>query len=209
MTYCLGKILVFARAPVAGQAKTRLQGLLGAAGAASLQAKLIRHTLDTLAQQSDRPVELWCAPDHLHPVFACCAADYSVSLRQQFGDDLGERMANAFAQTLAGCQWAIVVGTDCPELSLEDITAAAERLSGGADAVLGPAEDGGYYLIGLRRTAATLFRAIPWGTSGVLDTTRDRLRTLRWHWQELRLLRDLDRPEDWRHFEDWVAQLHG
>lgn len=202
-----GKLLVFARAPVAGQAKTRLEGALGPQGAADLQAKLIRHTLGCLTVDGEIPVELWCSPDRSHPLFARCAADYGVFLKQQQGDDLGARMAHAFAEALNDHDWAIVVGTDCPKLTVADVKAAGDWLKAGLDAVLGPAEDGGYYLLGLRRRAPSLFRDIQWGRDNVLSTTRERLRELNWQWSELRVLRDLDRPQDLEHFEDWVESL--
>ena len=91
---------------------------------------------------------------------------------------------------------AVLIGSDCPSLKPADLRAAARALHAGADAVLSPAEDGGYALIGVRRAARGLFTGIEWGSAQVLAQTRRRLRRLRWQWTELRTLWDVDRPED-------------
>jgi hypothetical protein len=90
----------------------------------------------------------------------------------------------------------VLVGTDCPALTADYLAQAFALLDGGADAVVGPAEDGGYILIGLRRTDKRLFDGVAWGTASVLDETRARLAALGWSWQELETLWDVDRPED-------------
>ena len=91
---------------------------------------------------------------------------------------------------------AILIGSDCPALRPADLRAAARALRGNADAVLSPAEDGGYALIGVRRAARGLFQGVEWGSARVLAQTRLRLKRLRWRWRELRTVWDVDRPED-------------
>lgn len=189
------RLLIFAKAPLPGLAKTRLIPALGAAGAAALQQRLIRRTLATAAQ-SGLATELWCHPDCAQPFFAACGAEFAVELRNQQGADLGERMHHAFVT--AGAP-ALLIGTDCPGLSAADLHAAAAALAGDCDAVLGPAADGGYYLIGLRRPLAALFHAMPWGTDAVLALTRARLHTAGLRWQELPLHHDIDTPDDLVH----------
>jgi len=190
-----GRVLVFARAPVAGRSKTRLIPALGAEGAARLSARLLRRTLRTV---SGFPVELWCTPSTDHPAFTQCAGEFAVSLHTQRGADLGERMLHGIEGALTRGPWVVVIGCDCPELTREDIAGAASALEDGADAVLGPAEDGGYYLIGLRRPMPGLFQGVDWGTDRVLAQTRDRLRRHGCRWHELATRRDLDRPGDLR-----------
>ena len=190
-----GLLLIFAKAPVAGYAKQRLIPALGAGGAADLHRRLIRHTLST-AVSTGIPAELWCAPDTSHPFFAACAADYPITLQHQAGNDLGERMYNAFADTLGRAPSSVIIGCDSPALTPEMITNAFHILDNGNDAVFGPAEDGGYFLIGLNRPEPFLFSAIPWGTGAVLECTRERMHTLGWKWKELPCLWDVDRPED-------------
>ena len=192
-----GRVLVFARAPVAGASKTRLIPALGAEGAARLSARLLRHTLETAR---DLPLELWCSPSTDHPVFARSAADFRLPLRAQRGADLGARMLNAVTESLRGAPWVIVIGCDCPQLTREDLAAAAAALESGYDAALGPAQDGGYYLLGLCRAQPALFHKVAWGTGRVLGQTRTRLREAGWHWHELPVRRDVDRPEDLAYF---------
>lgn len=192
------RLQVFAKAPLPGLAKTRLIPALGAEGAAALQQRLIRHTLATAAR-SGLATALWCHPDTAHPFFAVCAGEFTVDLRAQQGRDLGERMHHALCSGLAGDGVALLIGTDCPALAAADLRAAANALTADCDAVLGPAADGGYYLIGLRRPLPTLFHDMPWGTADVLARSRDRLRAAGLHWHELPLRHDIDTPDDLSH----------
>lgn len=207
-----GCVQVFARAPVPGQTKTRLIPALGAVGAAALHAQLLQRTLG-LMHRSDAflpdphgapELELWCAPDQTHPVFAACQAKFAARLYTQQGADLGARMAHALHSALSTRPWALVVGSDCPGLLSADLALAVQALDAGSDAVLGPAADGGYYLLGLRCPAPALFTHMPWGTDRVLSLTRARLRQLGWRWQELPQRHDLDEPEDLLHFPGLV-----
>lgn len=190
-------IVVFAKAPQPGQVKTRLIPALGAQGAAALHAELVRLTLATAQQAGAGSVELCCAPHAGHPFFAGCAAEFDVTLTEQAGNDLGERMANAFQRVLPRAQ-ALLIGTDCPVLQPTHLWQARDALRAGTDAVFAPTEDGGYVLIGLRRFAPNLFADMAWSTASVMAETRTRLRRLKWNWQELDTLWDVDRPEDLR-----------
>jgi hypothetical protein len=190
-------IIVFARAPVAGAAKTRLIPALGAAGAAALHERLVDRTLATAIAAGIGPVELCCAPDAAHPALAALARAHGATLGDQGRGDLGDRMLAAFRRTLAGrAGCAILIGSDCPALEPAHLRRAAASLAGGADAVLAPAEDGGYVLIGLKRAPASLFERIRWGEPTVMAETRERLAALGMRWEELETLWDVDRPED-------------
>ncbi|MCC6611014.1 MAG: TIGR04282 family arsenosugar biosynthesis glycosyltransferase [Burkholderiales bacterium] len=186
------RILVFAKAPVSGEVKTRLVPALGARAAADLHARLVQRTLDTAVTARVAPVELWCSPDDTHPFFRTLL----LPRRIQRGRDLGQRMAHALQATLGNSRFAILIGTDCPALAADHLREAAGQLARGIDAVLGPAEDGGYVLIGLRRADPRLFEGVAWGTAQVLDATRARLAARGYRWHELPVLWDLDRPED-------------
>lgn len=199
MRSCAGKIIIFARAPIPGQTKTRLIPALGEAGAARLHAKMIHQTLEKVTVLENVDVELWCAPDTNHHFFLSCADSFGVTLRKQLGADLGERMNSTFTTVLKDLPWAILIGTDCPELTINDLKQAITILRGDVDAVLGPATDGGYVLIGLSRPAQTLFINMPWGSSRVAELTRERLRGIKMHWRELPARNDIDRPEDLVH----------
>ncbi len=189
-------VLVFAKAPDPGAVKTRLVSALGEGGAAVLAARFARRTLDTAARAAVGPVVLLCAPDTAHPFFEVCRRRHGVTLEPQGHGDLGERMHRAFAATLATSTAAILVGTDTPDLQADDLAEAAQALRDGVDVVLGPAEDGGYWLIGLGTPVPALFEAMPWGTDAVLQATRSRIATLGLRLHELALRADIDRPAD-------------
>ena len=169
-------ILVFAKAPLAGYAKTRLIPLLGAEGAAQAQTQLLRHSLATAAAAAPRQLQLWCDPDTTHPELQAATARFGATLQTQLGADLGARMAHGFGMALAEVPAAICIGTDCPALTVAHLQQAAARLRDGCAAVLVPAEDGGYALIGLRRPVQDIFSGIEWGSDRVLAQTRERLR---------------------------------
>jgi rSAM/selenodomain-associated transferase 1 len=189
-------VIVFAKAPVPGQVKTRLVKSLGACGASQLSEHLVFHTLGTALGSGVGPVTLWCAPSTEHPFFRRCAERFNVDLRPQSGGDLGQRMADAFGQTLKVARAALLIGTDCPSLTERDLQEASLVLGQKTEAVIVPAEDGGYVLMGLRRFAPSLFEGVPWGTEKVLMETRRRLRNLGWAWHEMTVRWDVDRPED-------------
>lgn len=191
---------VFAKAPVPGYAKTRLIPALGPEGSARLQAALVRHALRLCSEAAARvsgSVELWCMPDCTHPVFRDCGTRFAVALHRQQGADLGERMRFALGAGLARAAGAVLLGTDAPTLDAAQLGRAARALTGGCDAVIAPAQDGGYVLIGLTRIDRELFEGVSWGTARVLHQTRERLRHLAYRWLELAPQYDIDRPEDW------------
>jgi rSAM/selenodomain-associated transferase 1 len=128
-----------------------------------------------------------------------CAGRYNASLVPQQGSDLGERMYRGFERALSGegCASAVLIGSDCPALTSRHIALAFRALQNGHDAVLAPAEDGGYVLLGIARADVRLFEDIMWGTDRVLELTRARLRRLGWRWLELETLWDVDRIADW------------
>ena len=159
-----------------GRVKTRLVPLLGGKGAAQLYAQMLSNTLRTARKAGFEPQLLLASA--------------------QGRGDLGARMHRALAKALERKESAILIGSDCPSMKASDLRAAARALSGGADAVFSPAEDGGYALIGVRRNDRDLFLGIDWGGPRVMAQTRRRLKQLGWRWKELRTLWDVDRPAD-------------
>lgn len=190
------QVAVFAKAPVAGEVKTRLVPLLGAQDAAELHATLVRQALATARDSGVGPVSLWCMPDTGHPFFAACAGAFGATLHQQRGGHLGERMARAFERLLDAGP-VLLTGSDCPSLRAEDLRAAAGSLAT-HDAVLQPAEDGGYVLVGLARALPAIFEGVRWGEASVMRETRARLRAAGATWREMPVRWDVDRPEDYR-----------
>ena len=185
--------LVFARTPVPGQVKTRLIPAIGAERAANLHRAMLWRTVATAAAAAIGPVALWCSPAVEHPFIEEMQREFHLDVHLQLGVDLGERMHRALQSCPAG---AVLVGSDCPFLEEQDLQTAAGILRDGDDAAIGPAEDGGYYLIGVRDSNMSVFSGIPWGTGGVLSATRQKFRDLGWRWREIATRRDVDRPED-------------
>jgi uncharacterized protein len=186
-------IAALAKAPIAGFAKTRLIPELGAERAALLQARLIERVAAIACEAAVGPVTLWATPDDAHPLFQTLRARHAIALRQQSDGDLGKRM---LAAVTAANGPALVIGTDCPMLTAEHLREAADILRRGSDAVVLPAEDGGYVLIGMRAPQPVLFEGMRWSTSTVMDETRRRLRALALAWQEPITLWDLDTAAD-------------
>jgi len=190
------QVAVFARAPNPGEVKTRLIPALGAQGAAALHRALVTRAIATAVDADIGPVRLWCAGDAAHAFFAQCAGRFGVAAVAQCEGDLGARMRHAFESLLGESERALLIGSDIPALTPAYLRAADAALAQGHNAVLGPAEDGGYVLIGLRRVAPELFARIGWGGPQVLAQTRARLARLKWSHVELTTLWDVDRPED-------------
>lgn len=188
-------VIVFAKAPIPGQAKTRLIPALGAEQAALLHAALTERAITTAQKSPAFEVELCCTPNSEEAFFQYCAEDFDVALTEQGDGDLGERMLRALDSALAHIERVIIIGADCPALTAKHIQTAANLL-GSADVVLMPAEDGGYVLIGAMRTHPEMFDNIQWGTSSVLAEQRRSLEGCGLTLIETETLWDVDRPED-------------
>jgi uncharacterized protein len=197
---------IFARAPIAGQAKTRLAPRLGFDGAARLQARLIAATYEKAIAARVGPVEIFASPRANHHFFDRYRAGGTPVFTQR-GDDLGLRMFAAFREALRRFDAYLLVGTDCPPLAPCDFRDAARALRGAADAVVLPVEDGGYALIGLRRVSGALFENIAWGTAEVYRRTREQLALTETRGRSLRTLWDLDLPVDLDRFKR--SKFHG
>ena len=175
-------LIIFAKAPVAGQAKTRMIPALGAQGAARLAQQLLLHAVQQAAQVPWDALELCVSPDTTHPAFAQAKdmAKYMgqcpLSWSEQGDGDLGQRMHRAFVRHLGSTATpgALLIGTDAPALDAARLRDAAQALQG-HDAVFVPALDGGYALVGLKRPDARVFDGMSWSHDRVLADTRTRL----------------------------------
>ena len=168
-------LIIFARTPVAGHTKTRLIPLLGAAGAAAAAATLLEEQLTRVGEVS-ADKSLWVTS--ASPAMQGMAESHGCTLRQQRGRDLGERMANALHEAAPEDTARVLIGTDCPTLDAAYVQAAFAALD--ADPVVfGPAEDGGYGLIGCRGPVPyALFDGIAWSTQQVLEQSLAKTRAL-------------------------------
>jgi uncharacterized protein len=198
-------IVVFAKAPLAGYAKTRLIPALGAQGAADLALRMLRHAIHEALAAGLGPVELCCAPNAGHPAFSA-AADARLILTDQGEGDLGQRMARAINRGLEQSDKVLLIGTDAPALDAAVLRSAAAALDR-HDAVFVPALDGGYVLVGLRRSVREIFEDMPWSTPLVMARTRERLAQpgVAVSHVELAPLPDVDEPADLVHLpRGWV-----
>jgi len=188
-------VIVFAKAPRPGHAKTRLIAALGAVGAARLAERMLHAAVAQALEADVGPVELCVTPHANHPALARAARSGAVTLAEQGDGDLGQRMARAFDRVLAVHRRAVLIGTDAPELDAPYLRGAAAALRD-AGAVFGPTADGGYALVGLRQAAPGLFAGMRWSHGQVMAQTRERIAACGLRHVELPLLHDIDEPAD-------------
>lgn len=187
-------LVQFAKAPILGRVKTRMQSVLGEEGCLNLHRALVEHQFSLHHEASVSNLELWCSAEH--NFFDQLVDGTDVPVRVQQGVDLGERMHNVFVDRLRQYSHVIIIGSDCPSLNGEYVAEALNRLQQGVPAVFGPAADGGYVLVGLNYANSALFDGVSWGSDQVMEQARERLKGLGWQWDELPTLSDIDRPED-------------
>jgi len=196
------RLILFTRYPEPGRTKTRLIPALGAQGAAALQRRMSEAVVARMVQfASQYPVnpEIRYAGGNQQAMEAWLAN--GIPCLDQSEGDLGDRLGRAFAQAFAqGAGPVVVIGADCPGLTPALFAQAFAALAQ-KDLVLGPAMDGGYYLVGLARPAPDLFSEIPWGNKEVLAETLNQARAMALSTHLLEPLADVDRPEDLRYFD--------
>jgi rSAM/selenodomain-associated transferase 1 len=186
------RIVVFAKAPVPGRVKTRLIPALGADGAARLAREMLEGTVQE-ALATGHAVELCGEPDPAR----WHSARPGLTLMDQGDGPLGERLARA-AERVLGEEWILLIGADCPEVDRGLLQSAAAALQK-HDAVLHPAHDGGYALLGLRRFDRSIFEGIDWSTDVVTRQTIAKIEALGWSLHVGEAVRDVDEPEDLAH----------
>lgn len=193
------RLAVMLKAPVAGTVKTRLAAEIGAERACAVHRQLAERQLRSLPPEIHATV--YCDPPGAVPAIRAWLEPFAagpVDFRPQCGGDLGARLVAAFAHAFSetGRAKVIALGGDCPALAAGRLRAAADALESN-EVVIGPAADGGYYLIGLRRPCPELFADIDWGSSAVLAQTRSRIAALRLKTTELPVAHDVDDRSGW------------
>jgi hypothetical protein len=188
------RLAIFARWPAPGTVKSRLSPALPTALACELHRAMLEDALSASESAGAwQRVIYWADAPAERGAFR---VPNDVIAREQAGDSLGERLSRAFEELLASPEdRAVVIGADCPELEPGVIREAFEALEA-CDVVLGPASDGGYFLIGLRRSAPALFAGIAWGSGSVLEQTLLRAKGAGLETALLSGLADLDTPDD-------------
>lgn len=188
------RIVIFAKAPVPGSVKTRLIPVLGEAGAAELAQRMLANTVGHALAAGLATPELCVTP---HPADPDWEGHLPAGVRfsDQGAGDLGQRMEAAARRVIGDGERILLIGTDCPALDGMRLAEAAAQLDR-HDAVIHPALDGGYVLLGMARTDPSIFHNIAWSTDAVAATTITRIRTLGWSLFVGDTLRDIDEPAD-------------
>lgn len=185
-------VVIFAKAPEPGAVKTRLRPALSPAAAAGLARAFAEDVVATVAALPV-VVHLACAPWPPSPFFVALARRYGIQLEAQSGGSLGVRMGRVVRRHVRRRQPVVILGADAPSLPIEYVTRAFRALRR-TDVVLGPAFDGGYYLLGVARRVPPIFARMPWGTPEVLPRTLGRLRAARVPYTLLPWWYDVDSP---------------
>lgn len=199
------RMVIFAKAPRAGQVKTRLIPALGAEGAAALAEQLLLHTVDQALEAATGAVEVCCSPFE-DAYWQRAAWRARVTLSDQGDGSLGERMARASRRACDAGESVLLLGTDCPALTAPRLRLIATGLHQ-HDSVIVPALDGGYVALGFHRFDARLFEGIAWSTDTVAADTLARIRQLGWTLQQFPAERDLDEPDDLQACARLLSQL--
>lgn len=200
-------LLIFCKAPIAGQVKTRLMPDLTAEQAAQLHRELSLNTLQRATQPLLCSVQLWCTPSIDHDFFITAEQNYPLTRHLQQGADLGARMNHALGVALKHYKRAVLMGCDCPSLTPHDLATAITALNETTTAVIAPAEDGGYVLIGLNRPHPELFSNMPWSNPQLMAETRARCQQQRINYYELSVQWDVDTPADLARYRRWRNEL--
>ena len=194
-------IIIFAKAPESGFAKTRLIPALGAQGAADFAQRMLNHAANQAAGARLGPVFMATTPNQNHPVFNALATQHQLTLIDQGDGDLGQRMQTAFdtAWNHEPNHPILLMGSDIPAIDAAMLNDAARQLQR-CDAVFIPTFDGGYALVGLKKSSPTLFTEMTWSHPQVMQITRNKAERIGLHCDELAPVHDIDEPEDLQHW---------
>jgi len=201
------QLIVFIKSPEPGKCKTRLIPYLTAQQACEFYKSLVINCMNTIDALSDIDIALYVYPDNQHPFIKTLQLNRPLSLHNQQGNNLGERMHHAIHNSLKTYKQCVLIGTDCPVLDAAYINKAFKALQQ-HDMVLGPAKDGGYVLIGATKIQAELFANINWGSDRVLQQSLNNNSTAGYNTHLLNTLWDIDTPEDYLHYQSTINTQH-
>lgn len=190
--YC---VLQFSKSPRLGAVKTRLAPALNEVQRSELHSQLTEWVCSQVSESLLSHHQLWVEGDIGHPLFVRLSQQFGAEIFRQQGDDLGEKLRFGLSEGLQRYEGVFLIGSDCPFLSKAYLFEAMKTLQN-HDAVIAPASDGGYVLLGLKKKPESVFSEMPWGSDKVFSLTRDRLVGLGCSIAELPTLDDIDRPED-------------
>jgi rSAM/selenodomain-associated transferase 1 len=189
-------LIIFVKYPDPGKVKTRIARELGAEKAADIYSLIAGSVIESVSGSDKYRTVLFFDPPEMENGIRQWLGRDDVTYEPQSGNTIGERMSDAFERVFSGgAGKAVLIGTDVPEITGETVTRAF-RLLEFEDAVIGPAEDGGYYLLGLKKPEPLLFGDIEWGSDSVYKRTVERIEKLDLSYKSLDTLRDVDTAED-------------
>lgn len=202
------RIVIFAKAPQPGFAKTRLIPLLGAEGAATLARRMLEQTLATALSASFSHVELCVTPDIDSGAWQGITLPGTIEITNQGAGDLGERLARVAKRCIAQGETVFLIGTDCIDMSMLKLVCADVALAKN-EAVMYPTVDGGYALLGLKRFDSSIFSGIAWSTDTVAVETVKKILDLGWSIEIGNTLHDIDVPGDlhWLNLNEGTLQV--
>ena len=195
-------LYLFAKTPIPGSVKTRMQSDLSSAVCAQLAAHMCRQSVRKAQKAWPGKLVLCVTPSIEHPVFDQIVEETQCEIELQRGEDLGQRMYNAMSTGIACYGGAAVMGCDAPHVSEESLGFAWRVICSGGS-VIGPAEDGGFYFLGASNLPKSLFNDVTWGGSCVLNDVLSNAESFNIEFEKLRLLRDIDRISDLV----WISQF--
>lgn len=198
-------LIVFARQPVPGKAKTRLARHCGDKIAANIASYLLKETVSLAASVWQGPIALYCWPDPEHELFKELSGEYGLSLATQCAGSLGDKMYTALQNECSHHGAAAVMGTDVPHCPGQVLNEAYTLLSAGKS-VIGPTNDGGYYFLGIQKPDNRFFKNINWGSDSVYSDTLARAEETGISFNKLPVVRDID---DWQDLVEAAKLLPG
>ena len=193
------RLAIFTKTPQLGRVKTRMQPRYSPQFSLALHRHLIEYCLRRWTNAAVCNIDVWITGDVSEEETVFLPWQH-LCFQQQQGDDLGQRMAYAVKCTLASSKGIILVGTDCPFITEDYLVLACQNLCS-VDVVIGPAADGGYVLLALKRDYPDLFTGIDWGESHVFEQTLAAIKQQHLSYFILPTLSDIDRPDDLSHIQ--------
>ncbi|MDN3204499.1 TIGR04282 family arsenosugar biosynthesis glycosyltransferase [Algoriphagus sediminis] len=196
-------VIIFQKIAIAGKVKTRVAKTIGDEAALDIYKKLVLYTHDVASEITGDKI-IYFSDFQLNKTQETTPDQFQVQF--QSGNNLGQKMANAFAEVLAkGYEKVLLIGTDCGVLTSDLLDRGFEILDE-KDLVIGPAQDGGYYLIGMKISRPEIFENIPWSSEEVLSLTVKRVESEGLTYGLLPVLSDVDTYEDWKQQEEFVLK---
>ncbi|MCW8933808.1 MAG: TIGR04282 family arsenosugar biosynthesis glycosyltransferase [Gammaproteobacteria bacterium] len=193
------------KAPLPGFCKTRLTPYLSPEEASIFYKTLVKNCFNKIKVIKNTDISIYTYPDINHPFIKSLNKQYTTTCHLQTGANLGERMFNALNESLKTYDKSVLIGTDCPQLDQNYIDHAFKALDQ-YDMVLGPADDGGYVLVGATKIETQLFDSINWGTDTVLKQSLHNAKKAAYKTHLLDTLWDVDTPEDYIKYQNLIQQ---